>query len=201
MVKARASRRMYFQPLPHEKRTSEQDPKGVSRGVSDRSVCFPPSIRSSNLIFTSDLYFNSIFLESQTRNTRGSGYRPNAELLITQTCDAMIVRSSICEVLQLSRSDMFSLVDPTKPQDIQRRETRFQLNHYRRIHVLSRTRKSHFQRHQTPAASGEPQSPESEHCVNHWVIVMALAIVIVMYSICVCITICASQPSAVAVAT
>ena len=43
--------------LPHEKRTPEQDSKGVSRGVSDGSVCFPPSIRPSNPIFTSNLFF------------------------------------------------------------------------------------------------------------------------------------------------
>jgi len=93
--------------------TPDEDPKAISRGVSDRSVCFPPSI--------SDPYFNSIFLESQTRNPRG-----NEELLITQTCNVIIVRSSIYEVLQLARSDIFSLEDPTKTQDIQRGETRFQ---------------------------------------------------------------------------
>ena len=76
--------------------------------------------------FESDLYFNSIFPEPQTRNSRISGYRPNPELLITQTCDIMIVRSSIYEVLQLARSDILSSESPTKIQDIQGGETRFQ---------------------------------------------------------------------------
>jgi len=67
IVQTRGSRRMYFQPLPHEKRTSEQDPKGISRGVSDRSVCFLPSIRSSNPIFTLTLFF-----QSRRRETLGA---------------------------------------------------------------------------------------------------------------------------------
>ena len=121
IVRTRGPCRMYFQHYLMKKEPPSRTPKESPEVY--QIVRYVPSIHST---FESDLYFKSIFLESQTRNPRSSGYCPNAELHITQTCDVIVVSSSIYEVLQLARSDMFSLEDPTQTQDIQRGETRLQ---------------------------------------------------------------------------